>query len=79
MAVGGEVVRVIAQDRSGRRRVGPRRWRVSEALVAGAGAVAHVGGRTGGPWCRPHSLMQPHAFWHVATATAIWLRSLDIR
>lgn len=40
------------------------------AVLAGAGAV-HTLSRTGGPWCRPDSLLQGHALWHVATAAAL--------
>ncbi len=46
------------------------------AIVALAlGAVANVLGRTGAPLCRPDSLLQGHALWHVLTAVgaALWL------
>jgi hypothetical protein len=39
------------------------------ALVIGAG-LARLG-RTGGPWCRPRSLAQPHAAWHLLAAAAV--------
>lgn len=78
-AVGGEVARMLARDGWSDAPSRPRRRRLAQGLLAGGGALAHVGGRTGGPWCRPDSLMQPHAVWHVTTAAAIWLRSLDIR
>lgn len=42
------------------------------ALLAAAAPCA-VLGRTGGPWCQPGSLLQPHAAWHVLTAAAVWL------
>lgn len=48
--------------------------RHSLALVAGLGAgalLAYVAGRTGSPWCRPESLVQPHALWHVLSAAAL--------
>jgi hypothetical protein len=48
------------------------------SLVAGATAVAvNVLSRTGAPLCRPSSLLQGHAAWHVLTAVAIaaWLTS----
>ena len=32
------------------------------------GLAAYVAGRTGSPWCRPRSLWQPHAIWHVLIA-----------
>lgn len=53
-----------------------RRW--FEGTVAGAGAAAHLLGRTGGPWCDPDSRVQPHALWHGAMATAVWLRGRDL-
>lgn len=42
------------------------------------GATAHVLGRTGGPLCAPDSILQPHAFWHLTTATTLWLRARGI-
>lgn len=47
-------------------------------LVACAGAAAQLLGRTGGPLCSPDSLVQPHAFWHLATAATIWLRGRSV-
>jgi hypothetical protein len=46
------------------------------ALVAGATAMAaNILTRTGAPLCRPDSLLQGHAAWHVLTAIALaaWL------
>jgi hypothetical protein len=46
------------------------------ALVAlAAGAAINVLSRTGAPLCRPDSLAQGHALWHVLTAVgaAAWL------
>ena len=37
------------------------------ALSAGVGRL----GATGGPWCNPKTLLQPHALWHVAAAVAV--------
>ncbi|MGD2042436.1 MAG: hypothetical protein PVJ28_02230 [Acidimicrobiia bacterium] len=36
-------------------------------------AVAIIGrlGATGGPLCDPDSLLQPHALWHIGSATAV--------
>ncbi|WP_421117859.1 hypothetical protein ACE2AJ_10460 [Aquihabitans daechungensis] len=39
-----------------------------------AGLVLQVLGRTGEAWCRPGSLLQPHAGWHVLSAAALWSR-----
>lgn len=52
------------------------RWPPIAAVVAGAAAiVVNLLTRTGAPLCRPGSLLQGHAAWHVLTATAIalWL------
>lgn len=49
-----------------RRRFGP-------LVVVGAAAVAvYTASRTGGPLCRPDSLVQGHAAWHVLTAFLLW-------
>ena len=44
-------------------------------MALGLGAVANVLSRTGAPLCRPDSLLQGHALWHVLTAVgaALWL------
>jgi len=42
------------------------------------GGVAYAAGRTGSPWCRPGSLWQPHAVWHVLIAVASG-RALAVR
>jgi hypothetical protein len=54
------------------------------AVVAFAAAVIlNLLGRTGAPLCRPDSLAQPHAAWHVLTAVAAaawltrWPRPVD--
>jgi hypothetical protein len=48
------------------------RWPPAVALIAGAAAiVVNVLTRTGAPLCRPSSLLQGHAAWHVLTAIAI--------
>lgn len=43
------------------------------ALVAALGLTVYVLGRTGGPLCRPASLLQAHAAWHVLIAAAATL------
>lgn len=57
-----------------------RVWRgaqVRPGLASWAAALCVVGvplqlfGRTGGPLCRPDSLLQAHAGWHIATAAAL--------
>jgi hypothetical protein len=39
-----------------------------------AGLSLHILGRTGERWCRPDSVLQPHAAWHVLSAAALWSR-----
>lgn len=57
-----------------RRRSFPRPPTIAVAALAAA-AVANVLTRTGAPWCRPDSLLQGHALWHVLTAVgaALWI------
>lgn len=52
-----------------------RRGATAAGLMA-AGLVFQVQGRTGRPWCRPDGVIQPHAVWHLLSATALYLRSL---
>jgi hypothetical protein len=46
------------------------------AVTLGLGVLVNVLSRTGGPLCRPRSLVQGHAAWHLlsATALAVWAR-----
>jgi len=39
-------------------------------IVLGAAVVAYVAGRTGARTCVPTSVLQPHAAWHLLSATA---------
>jgi hypothetical protein len=50
---------------------------VLEAVVTSVAGAAHLLGRTGGPLCRPDSVFQSHALWHVATALVIGRRVVD--
>jgi hypothetical protein len=56
-------------------RRGTRRSLVPLATLLVAGLVG-LAGRTGSPLCHPQSLLQPHAAWHILTATALaqWSR-----
>jgi hypothetical protein len=50
------------------------RWPPAAAVVAGGAAIAvNLLTRTGAPLCRPASLLQGHAAWHILTALAIAL------
>lgn len=57
-----------------RRRALPRPPVVAVVALA-AGAAVNLLARTGAPLCRPDSLLQGHAAWHVLTAVgaAVWL------
>jgi hypothetical protein len=46
-------------------------------LLLAAGGLFWALGRSGGPWCRPSSLLQAHAAWHLLAAAAIvlWLHA----
>ena len=47
-----------------------RPWLVAAALF-GLGAAAFWIGKDGSPWCRPDSVLQWHAVWHVLQAGAL--------
>ena len=75
VAVGAEASRGRRSGTAGADEVVTRTWRrrgTAAALLA-AGIALQVTGRTGGPLCRPESLAQPHAAWHVLSAAALWL------
>jgi hypothetical protein len=44
---------------------------VVAAAALAVGLAANLLGRTGAPLCAPESVVQWHAFWHVATAVAL--------
>ncbi len=50
-----------------------RPWVVAATLFALGAAVFWIG-KDGSPWCRPDSVLQWHAVWHVlqAAALAVW-------
>lgn len=58
--------------RTGRRRAttGGRRLLALAAGCTVVGVSAHALTRTGRPGCRPESVLQGHAFWHVSSAVA---------
>jgi hypothetical protein len=47
-----------------------RRDLAVSTVLLGAAVAMYVLGRTGGPWCDPAALWQPHAAWHVLAAAA---------
>lgn len=50
---------------------GVRAGRVVVVAALAVGVTAYLVGRTGGSLCRPDSLLQPHALWHLLTAVAM--------
>lgn len=68
------VVAEVARVRGDRARNQRSRRPLAESIVAAAGALGHVLGRTGGPLCRPDSHFQAHAAWHSAMAIVLVLR-----
>ena len=48
-----------------------RRPRARTGLVLLTAAAVNAVSRTGGPCCRPRSLLQGHALWHVLNAVAL--------
>lgn len=71
----------IALARAGRRDAAPpgsRRRAVVTAVALAAGAVAYLGGRPQARCCRPDSLLQPHAAWHVLAAVSSTAVALDV-
>ena len=58
-------------------RGGLRAGRIVLVAALAAGVSAYLLGRTGGRLCRPDSLLQPHALWHLLTATAMAAWAFD--
>ena len=55
-----------------------RRLSSTAAAVMAAALVAYAAGRTSSALCRPDSLLQAHALWHVASAAGIGLALLAL-
>jgi len=64
---------VVAEARRHIRQASVREAAVSLPLMT-TGLVMHILGRTDERWCRPGSLLQPHAAWHTLSAAALWTR-----
>ncbi|MGN6693973.1 MAG: hypothetical protein ACTHN0_07335 [Aquihabitans sp.] len=67
------VLAVVAEARRHIRQATVREAAVSLPLLT-TGLVLHILGRTDERWCRPDSLLQPHAAWHTLSAAALWTR-----
>lgn len=71
VAVG--LLAISAEGRRHLRSSSPREVLVALPLMT-SGLVFHLLGRTDERWCRPNSLAQPHAAWHVLSAASLWTR-----
>lgn len=49
------------------------RWGVASLVTLLVAFAIWSMGKDGGPLCEPHSLLQPHAVWHLLDALAAWL------
>lgn len=67
---GALVALVVAQAV---RRSGDRRPRPEAAALTAVASALHAASRTGRPLCRPDSLFQGHALWHIVSAAALVL------
>lgn len=47
-------------------------WASAAAVTLAAAGAVHATSRTGGPLCRPDSLLQGHALWHLLSAGAVY-------
>lgn len=69
--VQGSLAIVLAVRELARRRERVRSLHAAAAGLAASGAAFTILGRTGGSWCDPDSVLQPHAAWHVLAAGAL--------
>ena len=61
---------LIVRHRSTERQV----WiAITASMTLAGGLVMWFASRSGGPWCRPHSLMQGHAAWHLMASAGLAL------
>lgn len=67
------VLAVVAEARRHIKKATVREAAISLPLMT-SGLVLHILGRTDERWCRPDSLLQPHAAWHTLSAAALWTR-----
>ena len=71
LLLAGLVMEVVLRTR-GSNRLDLRWGFASVATLLVAFAIWNTG-KDGGPLCDPHSLLQPHAVWHLLDALAAWL------
>ena len=69
-------IAAVATEAISVRRHHPRGPAAAAAGTLALGALVNVLSRTGGPLCRPQSLIQGHAVWHVLSAVSLaaWAR-----
>lgn len=68
----GLVIEVVLRTRGHSARLDLRWGIASVATLLVAFAIWNTG-KDGGVLCDPHSLLQPHAVWHLLDAVAAWL------
>ena len=71
LLLAGLVMEIVLRTR-GSNRLDLRWGFASVATLLVAFAIWNTG-KDGGPLCDPHSLLQPHAVWHLLDALAAWL------
>lgn len=64
------IAAILWRDRSART--------LAALALLGTGAVVGRLSATGALWCQPESLLQGHAFWHLAAATAVTFWALGL-
>jgi hypothetical protein len=74
VAQGAAGALAVAAEARRHLRQGAAREAVVSLPLLTAGLGLHLLGRSGERWCRPGSLLQPHAGWHVLSAAALWAR-----
>lgn len=72
----GEVIHVVLGVIVGIRVISTRKDAAGRplliaAVLLGAGTALTILGRTGGLWCAPEALLQPHAAWHFLASAAL--------
>jgi hypothetical protein len=68
-AAAGGVVALAVGTRAARAHRSPDT--LGPIALLGVGALVHARSRTGCRWCRPHSILQGHALWHLLSAAAL--------
>lgn len=72
LLLAGLAIEMVLRTRAAHPRLDLRWGFASVATLLAAFAIWNSG-KDGGPLCDPHSLLQPHAAWHILDAVAAWL------